>query len=209
MSSSQSGPKLFIAFAALGGAFLLAHPYRVDGRKEIRVAQHTVDHVALRETAAPGDLLVILPDAPTAEIQPTLLAPPPEAVEQPRLASEVSRLTPPPLMARTYPGSTGSEMDMAGLSLGHPGAGRQRTIERTHEVRDGDTLEGLAQHYLGDRARWPEIYQINRDRIQQPEPLPLAATLVIPPKFPRPSSGSLDGRHGSAVAQAPLVPVVP
>ncbi len=209
MSSSQSGPKLFIAFAALGGAFVLAHPYRLDGSKRGHTAQQPVEHVILRETPAPGDMLIIRPDAPTAEIQPTLLAPPPEAVERQRPNDEVSRLAPPPAMARAYPGSTRSEMEMAGLTAGLHGSGRHRTIERTHEVCDGDTLEGLALHYLGDRARWREIYQVNRDRIQQPEPLPLGAKLVIPPKFPRPSSESLDGRHGSPVAPAPLVPVLP
>lgn len=39
---------------------------------------------------------------------------------------------------------------------------------RTHTVRKGDTLWDLAQQYLGDPFRWPEIYRRNQSTIQDP-----------------------------------------
>ena len=67
-----------------------------------------------------------------------------------------------------------------------------RTIERPetldskwpreviHEVQDGDTLEGLAKHYLGDAARALEIFDMNRERLGNPHQLPIGAELRVP-----------------------------
>ncbi len=206
MSPSRSGAKLFVAFAVLGGAFLVAQPFRTDSSRKVRAVSRTADHVVLRETPAPGDIELLRTEAPTAEIQRTLLAPPPDAAEPPRLKEGAVRLPPPPIMARTYPGSPFGQGSATPSASPH--GSRSRTVQRTHEVRDGDTLKSLAQRYLGDRARWQEIFQVNRDRVQEPESLPLATKLVIPPRFPMPSSKSSDAR-ARVVAQAPLVPLTP
>jgi nucleoid-associated protein YgaU len=189
MSPNRAGAKLFVAFAALGGAFLLAQPFRHQGSQTVRHEIPAVERVVLRETAVPGDQEIQPPNAPTAEIQPTLLAPPhdPEAV--PDMKEEVARLTPPPTMARTYPGS---------------GADASRhSVQRTHRVRDGDTLESLAQRYYGDRSRWQEIYQANREQIARPDLLPLNVRLRIPPNTPQEAT---DWSRSSSVAQAPWTP---
>lgn len=205
MSSSRSGAKLFVAFLALGGAFLLANAFRQERARNVFPARQANEHVVLRETPAPGDMDGVYPDAPTAEIQPTLMAPPPEASDHLYVTEERPRLAPPPNMARSYPGSTVFDQNGTGLFERN----RQRTIQRTHEVQDGDTLESLAQRYLGDRARWREIFDVNREQIQQPELLPLATKLVIPPKLPRPSHQSSVEIPDKVVTQAPLVPFVP
>ncbi len=206
MSSSQPGAKLFVAFAILGGAFFLAHPFRQEGTRKERPMPNAVEEVVLRETPPPDSFEVLRPEAPTAEIQPTLLAPPPDAGQQPRLDEGFSRLTPPPLMARTYPGSMNSGNDPGDLDSFRT-VGRQ--IQRIHQVRDGDTLEGLAEVYLGDRTRWREIFQANRALVEQPELLPLAARLVIPPKTPHTSGDSREDFEDRSVAQAPLAPPNP
>lgn len=47
-------------------------------------------------------------------------------------------------------------------------AAAQGEAARTHTVRTGDTLWDLAQQYLGDAFRWPEIYRRNQNTIQDP-----------------------------------------
>jgi hypothetical protein len=66
-----------------------------------------------------------------------------------------------------------------------------------HRIVDGDTLEGIAQRYLGDRARWSDVYQHNRDVLMVPGALPIGVELRIPPRQ------SL----GVAPAEPPAVPL--
>ena len=52
-----------------------------------------------------------------------------------------------------------------------PGSiGAQAPVERpaTHTVKRGDTLWDLAATYLGDPFQWPQIYQLNKDKIKDP-----------------------------------------
>ena len=39
-------------------------------------------------------------------------------------------------------------------------------IPKTHTVKKGDTLWDLAAKYLADAFRWPEIYRLNTDVVQ-------------------------------------------
>ena len=52
--------------------------------------------------------------------------------------------------------------------------------QRTHRIVDGDSLAKLAQRYLGDRQRGPEIFAANSDVLDNPDILPLGKTLKIP-----------------------------
>jgi nucleoid-associated protein YgaU len=52
---------------------------------------------------------------------------------------------------------------------------------RRHRLTDGDSLERLAERYLGDAARAEEIYAINRDLLTAPDLLPLGKIIRIPP----------------------------
>lgn len=54
------------------------------------------------------------------------------------------------------------------------------SIERTHIVHRGDSLERLAQRYLGDEARAIEIFDLNRQVLENPHILPLGTELKIP-----------------------------
>jgi nucleoid-associated protein YgaU len=53
---------------------------------------------------------------------------------------------------------------------------------RQYKLRDGDTLESLAERWLGSRTRAGEIYQANREVLASPDLLPLGVTIVIPPR---------------------------
>jgi nucleoid-associated protein YgaU len=53
---------------------------------------------------------------------------------------------------------------------------------RDYRLRDGDTLENLAERFLGSRGRAAEIYAANQSTLDSPELLPIGKTIIIPPK---------------------------
>jgi LysM repeat protein len=52
--------------------------------------------------------------------------------------------------------------------------------ERTYIVQEGDSLERLAQRYLGDEGRAIELFDLNRQVLENPHLLPIGAELKIP-----------------------------
>lgn len=65
-----------------------------------------------------------------------------------------------------------------------------------HIVTDGDTLPSIAQRYLGDAARAQELFELNRDRLQHPDVLPIGMVLKAPKSRPaaQPAAPTLSAR---------------
>jgi len=61
-----------------------------------------------------------------------------------------------------------------------PDTREQREAEVRHVVQNSDTLEKLAKRYLGDEGRALEIFDLNRDVLDNPHLLPIDAELRIP-----------------------------
>lgn len=59
-------------------------------------------------------------------------------------------------------------------------AADQQPEEVRHVVQNSDTLEKLAKRYLGDEGRALEIFDLNRDILDNPHLLPINAELRIP-----------------------------
>jgi hypothetical protein len=84
---------------------------------------------------------------------------------------------------------------------------------RRHVIRDGDTLAGLAERYLGNAARKGEILALNRDTLRVSDELPIGAVLRIPPApvgVPAASVAPIAAPAAApalAPAEEPLVPV--
>jgi hypothetical protein len=57
---------------------------------------------------------------------------------------------------------------------------RQALRYLQHRVVDGDSLTSLAEKYLGDRNRYPEIFHANRHILASPDILPIGTDLIIP-----------------------------
>jgi nucleoid-associated protein YgaU len=51
---------------------------------------------------------------------------------------------------------------------------------RTHRVTSGDTLTRISSRYYGTATRWQEIFNANRDKLRNPDVLPLGVELRIP-----------------------------
>jgi len=208
MFSNRPGTRLFTALLLLAGAAALALSFRRDPARPVKPPATKTQALVLRETPPPANIQIVRPDAPTAEIQPTLLAPPPRAVVEPdRTDAELARLVPPPMMARTYPNLPAGPRSESGSGLEIGINEDRRPLDRFHRVRDGDTLEKLAERYLGDRSRWHEIYQYNSRAIKRPDLLPLGARLRIPPKHARGPQGQ--PAEPLRISQAPLVSLSP
>jgi nucleoid-associated protein YgaU len=51
-------------------------------------------------------------------------------------------------------------------------AGAKKTAEKkekTYTVVAGDSLSKIAKELLGDATRWPEIFELNKDQIENPD----------------------------------------
>jgi len=106
--------------------------------------------------------------APAAPSQPA--GPPP--IADTATATEVDR-----------PGGK-STRSLAGPADTSPAAGSESEADLVHVVREGDTLSELARRYLGSVARYPEIFEANRDQLRSPDDLRLHQRLRIPRRGP-------------------------
>jgi len=150
--------------------------------------------------------------APSSEAAPGLAAPGTPR-DRPARPAETAKKTPavltpadpgpsPPSLARTYPRPHPIESSRREPSSGPapPRAGTPQTTVWTHRIADGDTLQGLAQRYLGRAGRAGEIYEANRDVLSRPDILPIGAELKI-------HSGTPAAAAAPSPPRRPLVPV--
>lgn len=69
---------------------------------------------------------------------------------------------------------------------------------KTYVVRHGDSLSRIAEAQLGDRERWPEIYELNRDKVISPH-------LILPgQKLRLPRAVAAAPETPAPVAEAPV-----
>lgn len=82
---------------------------------------------------------------------------------------------------------------------------------RRHRVVDGDSLERLAERYLRDPGRSGEIFELNRDVLQQAELLPIGVELKIPPRATHvpPAVPLVSSGMNSSTAAPEAVPMRP
>lgn len=111
----------------------------------------------------------------------------------------LEHLTPPPELPVAFHASStltpsederhgeGAANNASGPDLAtNPGPTREGIVgvprPKVHYLRDGDTLEALAERFLGNRERAVEIYEANRGTILRPDLLPVGKAITIPPR---------------------------
>jgi nucleoid-associated protein YgaU len=75
---------------------------------------------------------------------------------------------------------TAAAVKPKGISVAQGEARGATTTAVKHTVANGDTLFNLAERYYHDSGRFVDIYQANRDVLQNPQQLPAGIVIVIP-----------------------------
>lgn len=112
---------------------------------------------------------------------------------------------PPPAMAKECPVFDLGNHAVAGGGIGTGASTPSRPSEPTqptaHRIADGDSLESLAERYLGAAGRAEELLEANRELLPNPTVLPIGLELRIPPRRP---ADSLPGNLMPKRALSPL-----
>jgi len=202
--------KIAVALSVLLGGAVVALLFRRELPQTDSQVPQANQRLVLRNHAGLPAESQTNPEEPFSRPEPSDVLPvaPPTGPQVTVVRPAESR-EPPPL-AKSYPDSgvpdrSGSEGDRWGASIGLnlPQLFRPAGPPTTHKIVDGDSLESLAERYLGSAERCLEIYEANRDVLRSPQLLPIGVELKIPPR----SGPSRTGP--SATIDRPLVPVVP
>ena len=59
-------------------------------------------------------------------------------------------------------------------------AGGDASATRTYTVAKGDTLSHIAKHFYGKTSRWREVFEANRDQLDDPDRIYPGQVLKIP-----------------------------
>ncbi|HUW84697.1 MAG TPA: LysM peptidoglycan-binding domain-containing protein [Phycisphaerae bacterium] len=59
-------------------------------------------------------------------------------------------------------------------------ANRSESAYRSYQVRQKDTWSSIARHELGDRARWRELYELNRGKFPNPNRIRPGVRIKLP-----------------------------
>lgn len=71
----------------------------------------------------------------------------------------------------------GTELKLPGGEAAAPVAPAR---PQTYTVQPGDSLSWIAERHLGDAGRWPELYELNRDRLTSPQIVHPGTRLRLP-----------------------------
>jgi phage tail protein X len=176
--------RLFLAFGVVLFGLCAALPFRLP-------PSNAPD---LPSPAAPMSLTLRRPDAPL-ELAPRIEVSPAVGLETANYPansaighkldrasqnSELANLVPPPALPVSFqPTNSEPPGDWKPDPLARP---TPTARPRPYRLRDGDTLEKIAERLLGDRSRAAEIFEANRNVISQPDLLPVGVTIMLPPR---------------------------
>ncbi|MEX2174281.1 MAG: hypothetical protein WD872_07955 [Pirellulaceae bacterium] len=178
--------RYFIAAALLAGGLCAAWPFRLA---RPTVALPAPDSLVADVTLRRQD--VVLSVVASQGVSPAVGLENEPSAAWPGVPDSTSKreweaLGPPPALPRWFdPSASASAPRGESRTAWQPSPVAplpQRSAPRQHRLRDGDTLEKLAERYLGDAARAAEIFEANRDVLATADLLPLGRILLLPPR---------------------------
>lgn len=184
--------RLLAASGVVCAGLLAALPFRQSLPRAalVPVARAPLDLPLRRED-------VVLFASPQGEVSPAadllgassaqLNRPPAEQRQPVKRTFELMNLAPPPPLPIAFQPASASDPVPAGdwrpVSREPPRTVPiKREQPRPYRLRDGDTLENIAERYLGGSNRANEIFEANREVLARPDLLPVGKTILIPPK---------------------------
>ncbi|NUM79775.1 LysM peptidoglycan-binding domain-containing protein [bacterium] len=183
--------KILLAASVLLAGTSLAMLFRRPAPEAARPVQPAGDPLVFRERIGP-QTSVAPADRPTVRIEARATDVGSLAGQLPTILKPLDPGPPPPDLARSYPGTSAAadphwQPPPARDVLKAPSS---QGSSRSHKIVDGDTLARIADRYLGDASRWPEVFQANQELLSSPELLPIGAVLKIPSHAAKPSDPS-------------------
>lgn len=174
-------PKLIAAGAVLAAGFGVACLFRRDGAADLSqvaaatpsTAQTASSHPSLASPLLDGQFSPQPPVPASGAVSSTSYG----ASGLPTNPAPVAVPTMPPLPGALLPADSNPSELSAGVAPNIPPDAPQVQI---HVIHRGDTLESIAERYLGDARRAWELFDLNRDVLENPHILPLGAELRIP-----------------------------
>lgn len=73
-----------------------------------------------------------------------------------------------------------SDVKSGSSSTAPPAQSQTATRYRTYTVVAGDSLSKIAKREYGDASKWPQIFEANRDKIQNPDLIHPGQVLNLP-----------------------------
>jgi LysM repeat protein len=128
----------------------------------------------------------------------------------------IQDLSPIPF-SNTNDGNSGSSAGIHDRTAKSPGAADRVQTDRVHVVQKGETLSSIAAKELGSAARFQDVFEANRDQLENANDVRVGMSLRIPvPRVARnddsrpASTGRTKDRPGTPVSpQPPLSPANP
>ncbi len=158
-----------------------------------------VSALVLAAVGAPGATLA------DASAQPHLPAPPPRPLTAAGpgpgagFAAAAARA---PAGSAAAPSASTILLPAAGRAPRSPSQAAK--VELRVVVREGESLWVIAERELGDPERWPEIYELNRDQIADPDLIDVGWALRLPPPSSAPAPEGPRSASAPDAGTAPL-----
>jgi nucleoid-associated protein YgaU len=175
--------RITAAVGVLLAGTLLALAFRRDASKPSLALPPGGEPLVLRKPSISGVQSNPIDPAGGGSTVTAPASPAPRGAGQgPVLLTPQKRGAAPPDLLQSYP-PLETQSSRWGTSLGMALPEVARPLPpRTRKVVDGDTLEGLAELYLGSPQRAAELWDMNREVLGNPRLLPIGAELKIPPR---------------------------